>query len=99
MKLNTKQIISRIISFIVRYRIIIVWLVILCLLGLTLWRLQSISNPEPDASYIKKQRENPDVQVAEIRLTDELRRDIELLRPNPVDVDPNRLGTQDPFNP
>lgn len=99
MKLNAKQTIRQIVSFIVRYRVILIWLVVLCLLGLTLWRLQAISDPEPDAHYINKQRENPENQVEKIQLPDELRRNIEQLQPNPVDVDPDQLGTQDPFNP
>lgn len=99
MKLNVRHTLQRTATFVVRYKVILVWLIVLGLLGLTLWRLQSISNPEPDTQHIKMQRDNPENQVVEIKLSDDLRREIDRLRPNPVDVDPNQLGTQDPFNP
>lgn len=99
MKFDLKKSIKLVKVCIYRYRVIIVWLVVLGLLGFTLWRLQAISNPQPDERYLEQQRNDEENQITDIQLNDDLREKIEILRPNPVDVDPENLGTQDPFNP
>lgn len=99
MKLNLIKSFHKTIDAVIRYRVLIIWLAIFLLLGFTLWRMQAISNPQPDEAYLQSQREDPKNQITDIKLSEELKREIDLLRPTPVDVDPDDLGTQDPFNP
>lgn len=90
---------TRILSHVYSYRVIAIWLVVLGLLGFTLWQDLKISDPGIDQQYLQSQRSSQEQNATDIELDDELRARIDNLERIPVDTEPQDLGTQDPFNP
>jgi hypothetical protein len=84
-------------KYILKYKIIIIWMIILSLFGLTLLKLQSINNPTPDDEYLKSKQQS--YQTDKIRIKDSVREEIEKLENIPVNTQPGQVGTSDPFNP
>jgi cytoskeletal protein RodZ len=97
--MSTTRVFHQAISYIRSYRIILIWLLILGLLGFTLWQSLSISNPEANQTYLEQQRSKQEESTTNIQLDQQLRSRINNLERNPVDVEPENLGTEDPFNP
>lgn len=81
---------------ILKYRFMLFSLIILGLFGFSLWKIQALSNPQPDPDYIRSQQTN---QLQEIKIEDSLRQELESLVATPVDTEPENLGHPDPFNP
>ena len=96
--MNTSKYLETTKSFLARYRVIVVSLIVLGLLGYTLFRLQAISNPQIDEEYLDQKRADNPI-TGEIKVDDELIEKINDLEAIPVDVTPDNLGTNDPFNP
>lgn len=90
---------TRILNHVYSYRVIAIWLIVLGLLGFTLWQDLKISDPGIDQQYLQSQRSNQEQNATDIELDDELRAQIDNLERIPVDTEPRDLGTQDPFNP
>lgn len=86
-----------IIKFIIKYKIIIIWLVILAFFSITLLKLRAISNPSPDETYLESKQKS--YQTDTIRIKDSVRVEIEKLEDTPVNTTPGQTGTNDPFNP
>lgn len=96
MNIDMKQL-RNILTYINKYRLILVWLLILALFGFSLLRAQDISNPHADMDYLGEQRE--EIESTALDIDEDLRVQIEELLETPVDTDPDNLGTEDPFNP
>lgn len=88
---------ENLINHILKYKIIIIWLVILALFGLTLLKLRAINNPVPDDAYFESKQKS--YQTDNIRIKDTVREEIEKLKDTPVNTQPGQTGTNDPFNP
>jgi hypothetical protein len=92
-----KKIISKIINLVVAYRFIIIWLLLLLIFGITLFKMLKISNYKSDEVYLEQQKE--ELQVKRIRINKDLVEKLQALEETPVNVQPKRLGTEDPFRP
>lgn len=85
--------------YIYAYRIVAIWLLILGLLGFTLWQSLDISDPKINQTYLEQQRKQQEDDTTGIVLDEALRSRINNLEQTPVNVEPGDLGTDDPFNP
>lgn len=88
---------EKILNYILKYKVIIIWLIILSLFGITLLKLQAISNPQPDNAYLEAKQQS--YQTDKIRVKDSVRNEIEKLEDTKVNTQPGQTGTPDPFNP
>ncbi len=80
----------------IKYRLSLIWLLLLGLFGYSLFRLGAISNPAADPAYLKDQQKT---QATKFEIKDSLRSQLEQLVDTPVDTRPQGLGRPDPFNP
>lgn len=90
--------IQKALKFIVKYKTILICLLVLGMFGYTLWRVRVISNPVADPSYVEAKRSNQQNNT-KLQVKDALRAQIEQLQEVPVNTQPGQLGTNDPFNP
>lgn len=97
--MKLQQSLNTTIKYIYSYRIILIWLAILALLGFTLWQSLKISDPQVDREYLQEQRTKQQKNATDIELSEELREQIHNLEHTPVDTEPEDLGTNDPFHP
>ena len=95
--MNITHIKNQLLEVVIKYRFIIILLVLLGLFGYTLLRLQLISNPQPDPDYLRDKQQT--FQTDKIQVKDSLRTQIEQLEATPVDVQADQVGRPDPFNP
>ena len=86
----------KILLYLKRYKVVIIWVGLLGLFGYSLWKIQAISNPQPDPDYLKRQQQD---QPTKIEIKDSLRQQLENLEATPVDTRPDNVGNADPFNP
>lgn len=89
---------KKIISIGIRYRVILITLAIFGLFGYTLYRIQQISNPRVDQSYIEAKRGTQPTST-KLKIKDSVKTQIEQLQETPINTQPGQLGTSDPFNP
>lgn len=97
MKLQQKT--DHIIKFLHSYRVIVIWLIILGLVGFTLWQSLKISDPQIDKAYLEQKRSELKKEAIDVEMSSELETTINNLHKTPVETEPGDTGTQDPFNP
>ncbi|MEX0932148.1 MAG: hypothetical protein WDZ81_00895, partial [Candidatus Saccharimonadales bacterium] len=81
----------------VDHRIILIAILVLILVGFTLWRTRVLINPVPSQEYLQSER--AEAATEQIKIDPKLINQIEKLTQTQVDVSPKNLGTKDPFNP
>lgn len=87
---------KKIANLLLKYRFILITVTVFLLFGFSLWKLQSISNPQPDPAYLEQKRQN---LPTKIEIKDSLRSSLENLENTPVDTQSENIGQGDPFNP
>lgn len=97
MKLQQKA--DQITKFLHSYRVIVIWLIILGLVGFTLWQSLKISDPQIDKTYLEQKRSELKKKAIDVEMSSELETTVNNLNETPVETDPGDTGTQDPFNP
>lgn len=90
--------INHVTSKLLEYRVILVWLVVLGLLGFTLWRATIITDPQVDEEHMRVAEEDAAEEV-ELDLDAELETRINQLEPGAIDISLDGRGDRDPFNP
>lgn len=93
--LDTQQLLNKVIQ----HRIIIAWLLVLVLLGFTLWQALQITEQQVDNDYLEELREEAEQEGIALDLEEELRDDIEGLESGAIDIGLDGRGERDPFNP
>jgi type VI protein secretion system component VasK len=88
---------QQVLKLVMRFRVIIISLFVLVLLGYSLWQLMQISRPRVDEAYIQQHQGNSENLKLEIK--DSLKKQIEQLQPTPVNVQPSPGNQPDPFSP
>lgn len=91
------KIINKILEAIIGYRLVIISLVLLLIFGFILLKIQKISNYKSNAAYLEQQQEK--TQVRQINIDQRLVEQLQSLEETTIDVRPDNLGTQDPFQP
>lgn len=98
MKLDQLDI-NRILKPLYTYRIVIIWVLILGLLGFTLIQARQIADPQVDRALLEEQRQTLAEDAITLELNDELESRMQRLQPSPIEASPEELGSRDPFNP
>ena len=94
-KINTRQLLNKL----MQYRVIIAWLLVLVLLGFTLWQALEITEQRVDSNYLEELREEAEQDGVALDLEQELRNEIEGLESGAIDIGLDGRGERDPFNP
>lgn len=90
---------NRILKPLYTYRILVIWVLILGLLGFTLIQARQIADPQVDESLLEEQRQTLAEDTITLELNAELESRMQQLQPDPIDASPDELGSRDPFNP
>lgn len=98
MKLGNLDI-QQLLDKVIHLRVIITWLLVLVLLGFTLWQALQITEQQVDNDYLEELREETEQEGTALDLEEELRDDIEGLESGAIDIGLDGRGEQDPFNP
>ena len=90
---------QKIIDGLIKHRVIIAWLLVLVLLGFTLWQAVEITEQQVDSNYLEELREEAEQDGVTLDLEEELRDEIEDLESGAIDIGLDGRGERDPFNP
>ena len=94
-KINPQHILTEV----AKHKVVLIWLLILVLLGFTLWQALQITDQQVDQAHLEELREEAEEASTALDLEEDLKDRIESLESGAIDIGLDGRGERDPFNP